>query len=501
MPVEDGFLRAHLFNHFVFEIGGWHSPFSIRDQMFRARTIVERARRLGLISPSGRRLLIVGAGAAGVTAALQAAVFCSEPIETVLVEGASEPFSRQSECPTRYICPTESDWPLAHWRERRYPWNGPAMPLSWRAGAADKLAHKWSAQLIAATRQKQTGSALTFIPDFPLRPRPDGIIYKYLPNGLHEVQFKDGTKDAFGMILFCTGPGIEITTLGNFQGLDFWEKDTLLKPGFGLRLPKKASRHNPRFPKTLISGGGDGALQDFVRAVTKRRSVGQVAAEIFATLDPLLVRQLEQRIFSVEDQFQRAFILSPDGEEDCRINTAIHMAHKQIIADLKRNNGKYQKRWPGVWEEISAFVQKEIISQPDATHAELIHPCTHFTKCYALNRFIVLLLASHIAELHHFGAIKTGYVVTNISGQGHICERKPRACFDRPHKVEMGLANCAEFRAWQKSLAKGSAVDTPQTIDSHVYHLITLRHGIKSTPIDGNPRAPVRHLLPYWPVS
>jgi hypothetical protein len=70
------------------------------------------------------------------------------------------------------------------------------------------------------------------------------------------------------MILSCEGAGSEQTKIGNYKGLRFWDKDKFEQEYLGIK--------PPRTPQILISGGGDGALQDFLRIITKVKSVADI---------------------------------------------------------------------------------------------------------------------------------------------------------------------------------------------------------------------------------
>ena len=143
--MADPFLSAHqVYPHF-FNLGGRISPISIRDQMVRGQTIVERALEAGLIGGEGHRpLLVAGAGAAGATAAIHAA---SRGVPTVLLDRDASPFTRQARCATRWIDPTQYDWPVDHWRRGVCPAVSLPTPLPWRSDWAHSLAAQWSVRL------------------------------------------------------------------------------------------------------------------------------------------------------------------------------------------------------------------------------------------------------------------------------------------------------------------------------------------------------------------
>jgi len=130
-PVEDPVLDAHREDTLQYLISG-PEPISIRDQMLRGALVVQRLRDAGEISPA-RPLLVEGAGAGGATAALMAA---DQGVPTVLVERGAGAFQAQSLATSRWLNPTQYDWPLDHHHHGRFPWQPfhPHLPL--RFGSA-----------------------------------------------------------------------------------------------------------------------------------------------------------------------------------------------------------------------------------------------------------------------------------------------------------------------------------------------------------------------------
>src|SRR5579871_2990726 len=182
--MPDPLLVAHAVYPFTFDISGRLTPISIRDQMVRARMIVDHAYQAGLIG-EGRPLVVAGAGAAGATAAMHAA--SRYKIQTLLVEKEKIPFGVQAYCSTRWVDPVQYDWPCTHWHEGHYAARAPRMPLFSRANYANILATGWTTQFYGALRTWR--GILHFAPQMKvtnatlIRPTHVGIDLQHVPTG------------------------------------------------------------------------------------------------------------------------------------------------------------------------------------------------------------------------------------------------------------------------------------------------------------------------------
>src|SRR5258708_1501185 len=118
--MADPFLLSHSCGPFQFMIAGPLTPVSIRDQMIRGKMAVDRSFEEGLISAQ-RPLLVVGARAGGATAAIRAAQL---GVSVTLIEVGTQAFGGQKRCATRWVDPTQYDWPADHWPLGIFPWTG-----------------------------------------------------------------------------------------------------------------------------------------------------------------------------------------------------------------------------------------------------------------------------------------------------------------------------------------------------------------------------------------
>jgi hypothetical protein len=467
--MPDPFLLAHIVAPLQFDLSGTLTPISIRDQMLRGRLIVDRAVEQGLVGPR-RDLLVVGAGAAGATAAIRAA---QHGIRAVLLDRSPWPFLRQAGSTTRWVDPTQYDFPGEHWQQGRYPWRPPAMPLPWRRNFASNLTLHWSYQLAQVPRYY--GRLLDVRCNATLA-RPYPFVLGGAPLLVQATWTEPTTgqqQRPFGMVLSAIGFGSERCDLGSYRGFRFWDADPFGRRDLGIPADKQP-------PRILISGGGDGALQDFLRITT-----GRPARKIYRALraHPKLVplfADVERQIYDAEDQATRAYIWST-RQHDCAIHSELHRQHERLIDNLRSS-----PEWSIVDAELSKLV---IDPLPEIT---LVHQCDHFSQCYGLNRLLVLLIAKYL-ESNRQSPLRAGNRVTAVdaskTGTSHSCGN-PSICHGEDHEVTIEEADCRG----------GKGQRSTQTAN-----VVIIRHGVDppayifgGTPVS-NPHP--RQVLPYHLVS
>src|SRR5687768_115441 len=98
--------------------------------MLRANVLARRI-PISWLQDKENPVVVIGAGAAGVTFALSAAERakqCNGQLADIwLVEEEHQAFSMQTKVYSRWIDPTQYDWPEDHWTDKLLP--GTPMPL------------------------------------------------------------------------------------------------------------------------------------------------------------------------------------------------------------------------------------------------------------------------------------------------------------------------------------------------------------------------------------
>lgn len=440
----DPFLSAHGVGPLQFELGGAWVPVSIRDQMVRAQLFVTRALAAGLIVPRttsarGRALFVVGAGAAGATAALLAA---QRGVDTFLLDHG-QPFSRQAACTTRWIDPSVYDWPHPTWRNPLYPQRSPGVHLAWRPGFAANVASHWATTLATGS------SSLTALYNrrlVALMPHRDSlrVVHESTTPPVAPLAYED-----VGALVSAIGFGTERCHVGPaYRGWGFWETD---------KLGAIAATD-----QVLISGAGDGALQDFIRVVTGFRG----ARDVYRILRPHLPATVEEEITHLETEADRNFLWGRDsGYDDHQLLQKLHDAYVRLTQRVLR----------------SAQLSTKLRSIIRHGAARLAFGCSHFGRSYPLNRFIVLLLS------HHLDApFLSRWRVVEITGSGHTCANDPNVCSGQQHALVL--------QQHDDCRAEPTAVTLPATADT-----VVVRHGINPPGyvLAGHQAQAPRQMLPF----
>lgn len=282
----------------VFDLSSGLRHISIRDQMVRAQLAVRDLKRG---DPGLDSLLIVGAGVAGIAAALEAVARGVRKV--VVVEVGAEPFGLLRGVKQRYIGPFMYEWPSSFSGNQSYPdhgttpWLGKsASPLQWKSAnpvSAHTFAHMLTKDLLSKLHAMSAGgtSPLTICVNVNKR-RISDFVMKFAKNesarAISRLQNQNPADSLrFGYwhesvwplsnpahatiepqyVLLAAGMGKETIRLvkddinqnpyggANYDGKPFWANDNLLRQA---NLNRQIS----------VFGGGDGALQDVLRALT-----------------------------------------------------------------------------------------------------------------------------------------------------------------------------------------------------------------------------------------
>jgi hypothetical protein len=475
--MTDHFLDGHKISPRLFSIGGRLAPISIRDQMVRGQMFVERLVEQG--SPwhtPTHPLLIVGAGAAGVAAALTAVERYRIP--TILADRLNTPFFPQAGAPTRWLDPTLYDFPADHWAMSTFPPRPTNYtPVQWSANWSHQLAVLWLWRLRVALHDNS--QIFSFRPYTTLAAMP-----QLDPSGdfvrceMHTTAPDTDTvlveQIDCAVALLAMGPGKEKTYIRErgqpphpTRGFGFWEQDpyreqNLLPDAPGVR------------PKIVITGSGDGAMQDFLRLTMR----GNCPKEILRNLD---IKDLPlQRLFSAEYRAQRVIHWGMGPQHEHAELQALHEVHTSVVTTLLEED----KKLSGALHEA---IEAELRDPDPDIH--LMYGCKHFGNCYGINRFLTLLVAIYLEQKLKRPILLPCKRAVDIQplSDGHACAGSAIDCHGQMHRI-----------TWQSTIdCRNSKGPDTGCLDANV---LVLRHGIdfEDVKIDATPNSHTRHILPCF---
>jgi hypothetical protein len=485
---HDPFLWAHEIIEHVYDIATGLRPFSVRDQVTRARLLIRRALELGIIG-AGDQLVISGAGVAGAVCAYEAT---KRGVRVLLVEKEPYAFHLQRHCVTRTVDPNLFDWPARTWESLEYPTQkGDDAPLWFKVRERPRaIASRWASQLqrIAERRPDlltiQYCVSIAWLDPGALVQNTRTVTFR--PAQGHSEEIPQHTVSVSGpvqaaMVVIAEGPGKEIETLPSFRvdeqqdsehvfhGYRFWDTDP-----FDVD-PLKARR-------LLIVGSGDGALQDFLRVLFRPGTDLRLVLNAFGLPDSLLADIRESRHHNVA-----AFLWCADRRHEHDSDRFVHQLHATMVDALFKDSVTRLR--------ILQTVRKWL--RPTLPKVVLAHACDHFTHGFPLNRFLALTVARAMTVISPGSVeVRSMTFVTAINCQHSAAKvrfrSRRRQCYAQPHEALFASGKCFD------QPPQASAEDSRDVFDG-----IILRLGPEGRSTAGgspwphrHPEKPLRQLLP-----
>lgn len=387
----------------VFDVSSGQTHVSIRDQIVRGQLLVRDLRRA---DANFNNLLVVGAGVGGAAAAAAAA---HAGLNVLLVDHKDRPFSLQHRTDTRYVAPFMYEWPSHFSNDQQYPPDAKLWGISSPAAPTWKHQHPITSRQLAMDLEQWLDDMIIRYPSLSFFVDVDSArVRQFVRNfaavvsrnlalrmaGRTTVQLPE--LDAGGRlwrpsagpgypftpdyVILAGGAGGEGVALpGNVTGVEFWDTDTL----------QQSATVKQRIG---IFGGGDGAMQDALRALTgfdhplkmieRLEQTSRFKDLLDDQLGPLQTLEAQGRLLK---SWTQGGDIDPYEQIDglCR-NIAASLAadpqvQQAVIECIRPVNGGQR----GV---VMLFVRE-----------------TYFGKAYLLNRFLVHLI--HQVVLAHPGGI------------------------------------------------------------------------------------------------
>lgn len=486
MRYRDQFLNLHRLSLRKYELSCLRTG-SLRDQILRAHLSVQRlAIELRLIRQAdGRGLIVLGGGAAGVAAALAAA---NAGINVALVEQNGRLFDVQKRVWSRRVDPLEFDWPQPWWRPEvdtakgtrgcnRWP-QDPAVPLTMTAQAAndqaliwERVFEQWLTDHPRGTPGKGWIDVLTGVDARALTFKETGasIMVAGLPSHALHTEF--------GVALSCIGFGGENVSIAGYsgqayKGFEFWDEDPINDTALGVS-------GGVRPVRALVSGGGDGAMQDFLRITTGDfgRALYERMEQRFSAADPMLTPEQTLRLMSAEDSARRAHAWRSRKTRPTKVLRAWNDEYDDVVDEVWRGLSVAQKR-----AMIGCILRPHVSAtwvlrddEPDF--------------CYGLNRFLILF----VLRLIEFAKLPASAQVAShapqwAGGFGGTVMRRQVVCDVRCADPGVNLSDPDASHGVPKTVDVVSVGTKRSQIRASAaclgdFHVIVVRHGANGRPL------------------
>lgn len=417
----------------LFDLSSKLHHVSMRDQIHRAVALAEALVAGNQFKSNRDQVLIVGAGVAGVVAGM---VLARHGVQVQIVDTSKDaPFSLQRNTNTRFVGPYMYEWPLNVYDSQFYPPGSGASLFEWGNNLPSTLPFSQSnpscpSALVASWDVMLDQAITASMGKLRLQVGIDGnLTNREVKKWLHRERLNDKKRSAkksrtkihvYGgqpwkssqnplpqfmpkCVLLAAGMGSETNTAtdnsGNkiLTGSPFWQDDTILNNNCGSSAP----------PRVIVLGGGDGALQDTLRSITKHDHPLKTWADILQKLKTSA--KSTAKLNSALADIQAMEIQHSLG--------SIWGAHEPSILDR------------GYESLASALIQDKKIAaavlscvRSDVWSVHLCIKDAYFSKCYSLNRFLVHLFEQCAKNKETVGGVRfltvlRGVTISNVYPQ------------------------------------------------------------------------------------
>lgn len=386
-------LIAHKAGVRTFDLSSGMNYVSMKDQVVRATTLVNCLIKSNVFSGprAAYDLVVVGAGAAGVAAACHAA---GHGLHVLVLESAKERFHLQKQCTSRHVSFSMYDWPEAHASAGIFP-SLDDLPVKSTAGlffpcevtqkdpvVAQELVRAWDKRI--DTHVFEPGAIVWKFGAVAEAPPAAGnvLLIDESTQKTRTIKYRQDVSDhtvTTRIIIFATGIGIERSVPGSsdlaqpYHPPPFWSD---------LTNPPWESGKDVSDKTVVISGAGDGAIQDFLKVIYRERAKDLLLLANECKLKP----QQLSRIVSAERHVGRQLLWDTSAQE---AHSALQIVYDEIAKTLLR-----RKQLPIDLDSLLATCPK-IVWVANTTDISKKH--ITFSKSYPLNRFLATLT---LAMLH-----------------------------------------------------------------------------------------------------
>ncbi len=326
----------------LYVLGCYDHVKTIYVQQCRALTLVHALFETGELE-AGRRLGIVGGGAAGITAAAAAAI---KGADVILFEGSDSLMTLQRKNTKRFLHPH-----LYHWPDEGSTAPAAGLPLlDWKAGFSDKVTES----IVAAFEEirQSTGKI-----ELKLGRRIDDV-GPVRSQGTGRIQIIGADGDIAEIVdtaIIAIGFGMEERRPLKIDTPAYWEDD-------GLDQALGGTPENPQ--RILVSGAGDGSLIDIMRATFKDFRHDEIA-EFLPKGEAL--QRLTARLREIEVKAHREALKSHFNFVNLHKEYGLLELDQDMVAAMKARIRRDTEVWfnftsPGRYTTGSALLNRYLVS-------------------------------------------------------------------------------------------------------------------------------------------
>ena len=443
-------------------------PVSIRDQGLRGYLLIKRLLASDMLTPGDTHLLIIGAGIAGTTAAVTAAC---QGVDVTLIDQGTEPFSTLARARTRILDYRQYEWPRTGWR-RLKAWHGQTLPFRFETKNASDLVSYWRkifSHFVDRTKKDKKAGTLTFTGSTTVDPTSiqsiDGggvsFVARHKATNIEE-DYSSPT------VLWCGGFGEERHRLNDDNGIPIY---TSYPYWSGDQYEKLSKEKNAKDKKILISGGGDGALQDYLRVVTGIGTPREIYEQL--QISEQLESSLRAELLSLEIDAQRAFCWSGGSNDSDGAILSFLMQRYEEWSEILLH-----ERTPGS-RNLQVRLAEMLRKSPTVCLA-IRRP--YLGYCFPLNRLLTTLIAKYLQGVspRKLPPLVTRMQITGIDFIEHMTtvERgNPDACFDNPHVIRFQDTSSKWKEKEHASLVK-KRPNLIKKLEKIQFDATIIRHGV-----------------------
>lgn len=285
----------------------------------------------------------------------------------------------------------------------------------------------------------------------------------------HAVLWAGGEQDEETRIYYDpnTSPRVPM-----YEGIRFWSDDQFDEVNCGL--PFDIS------PRILISGGGDGALQDYLRIVTREKYVRDIYLKCNIPED------ITNSLLSIEARGIRGRSWGRElacGDSGCIYSTELDFLHQKYV-DIALARSAVEFGLESILHRVKTDDKVAgVHNPPDVADVQIVFSGDHPSAYYGLNRFLFRLLSTYIKRAFGVTTVFPGYRTCSVTNafRDHDCMQWNSAKKEwepgggRAHPECHGKEHLVTFKSIDGAIKSSSDMKNDGINEN--FNVVIVRHG------------------------